>query len=403
MTDESEGADEGEETNESNAVLRARASDEVGRAVIALIREEPFFGHLLSGINRRITDDISRLAMSFRNGRPVMSVNPEYFVNGLSIEGQTSAAIKQAVLSLLLDHRGRFNSADMDAQIFNMASNVVVNQLVGEKWPLPPDSIHLESFDFPLPPDMTVEWYYRELWERRDEIPEDLKPEPSDQDDSDESDDADQDDPIARHELSKALRDAQDRSGQDVSLLPGEVQEIVRSMIDDLQPTIDWRRVIRLFTASSRRTKISNTLRRPSKRYGTYPGIKVKRLHRLAVIIDTSGSVKTESFGDFLAEVHDIWRQGSHVTVIEADNAVRNSWEYHGEAQASTKGRGGTQFDPALAWVADAVPAFDAAIYFTDGLADAPTVRPRCDVLWVLPDGGDDRSLAGQRTVRLAS
>lgn len=393
LTDQSDATDKGD------AVLRAQASEGVGRAVIALIREEPFFGHLLSGINRRITPDTSRVEMAFRNGRPVLSVNPEYFVNGLPVAGQPSAAVKQAVLSLLLDHRGRFKSVDMDHRIFTMASNLVVNQLVGDKWPLPPDSLTLESFEFSLPPDMTVEWYYRQLWERQDEIPEELKPEASDQDDSEGV----EQDPIGQHELSKALRDARDRSGQDFSLVSGQIQDLVTSMIDDLQPSIDWRRVIRLFTSSSRRTKISNTLRRPSKRYGTYPGIKVKRLHNLAVIIDTSGSVNTESFGEFFAEVHNIWRQGSTVTVIEADNAVRSVWEYQGESPASTKGRGGTQFDPALAWVADATPPFDAAIYFTDGQAAAPTVRPRCAVLWVLPDNGDDRTLVGQRTVRLAS
>lgn len=396
-------------TDDVDPVLRARASDEVGRAVIALIRQEPFFGHLLSGINRRITGEASTVKVSFRNGRPVLSVNPDYLVNGLPLEGQRSAAIKQAVLSLLLDHRGRFKAADMDAQTFMMASNVVVNQLVGDAWPLPPDSIGLDSFDFPLPPDMTVEWYYRELWERRDEIPEEMKPDPSDFDDTDDSDSGDdaegtdQDDQMAQHELSKALRDARDRSGEDFSLVAAQIQELVMSMIDDLEPKIDWRRVIRLFTSSSRKTKISNTLRRPSKRYGTYPGIKVKRLHRLAVIIDTSGSVSEQALGEFFAEVRAIWRQGSHVTIVEADTAVRRSWEYRGESPPSSSGRGGTRFDPALSWVADAIPPFDAAVYFTDGLAAAPSVRPGCDVLWVLTGQGDDRALAGQRTVRLSS
>lgn len=398
---------EGAAADGDDVVLRSHASDEVGRAVIALIREEPFFGHLLSGINRKFTSDTERVKMSFRNGRPVLSVNPEYFVNELAVPGQTSAAIKQATLSLLLNHRNRFNPTDMDPQIFEMASNVVVNQLIGDKWTMPPDSLSLESFDdvdFSMPPDMTLEWYYKQLWEHRDEIPDELKPEPSQDDDSNgNGEQDDQQDSIALHELAKALRDAKDRSGEDFPLIPTQIQDLVESMIEDLQPSVDWRRVIRLFNSSSQRTKISNTLRRPSKRYGTYPGIKVKRLYRLAVIIDTSGSVNTESFGNFFAEVHGIWRQGAHVTVIEADNTVRNSWEYRGELPAGTKGRGGTHFDPALAWVAQTQPAFDAAIYFTDGLAAAPTVKPGCEVLWVLPEDGDERTLRGHRTIKLAS
>ena len=384
----------------SDRSLLSKASNEIGRAVIALIREEPFFGHLLSGINRKITNEVEGTRVVFRNGRPVLTVNPEFFVNELSIPGQRSAVIKHAVLYVLLDHRGRFNAEVMDQQIFAMASEVVISQLIGDRWPAPPGAISLDSFSFELAPDMTLEWYYEQLWEHRDEIPPELKPDPSDDDQPIDEDD--QEFAIAQHELSKALRDARDRSGDDFALVDLQIQELVESMIDELEPSVDWRRVIRLFTTSSRRTRISNTLRRPSKRYGTYPGIKVKRLHRMAVIIDTSGSVNNSAFGEFFAEIHTIWRQGSEVTVIEADNAVRATWEYVGTAPTSAKGRGGTTFDPALQWVADAAPAFDAALYFTDGKAQAPKVRTRCEVLWVLPHDGDERTLSGRRIIKLS-
>ena len=165
---------------------------------------------------------------------------------------------------------------------------------------------------------------------------------------------------------------------------------------------MDWRRVVRLFASSSRRTRISNTLRRPSKRYGTYPGTKVKRFQRLAVIIDTSGSIKGDSLAEFYAEVRAIWRQGCEVTIVEADNVVRETWEYRGHHQPAANGRGGTQFDPALSWVANASPSFDAAIYFTDGQAPAPTVAMPCEVLWVLAANGTDRSLHGKRIIKLS-
>lgn len=384
----------------SDRSLHSEASNEIGRAVIALIREEPFFGHLLSGINRKVTEEVEATRVSFRNGRPVLAVNPNFFVNELPVAGQRSAVIKHAVLYLLLNHRGRFNRESMDQQIFAMASEVVINQLLGDKWPALPGAITRESFSFELPADMTLEWYYRELWEHRDEIPPEFKPNPSDDDQPVDEDD--QEFAIAQHELTKAVRDARDRSGQDFVLVDEQIQALVESMIDELEPSVDWRRVIRLFTTSSRRTRISNTLRRPSKRYGTYPGIKVKRLHRMAVIIDTSGSVSNTAFGAFFAEIHNIWQQGSEVTVIEADNTVRHTWEYLGTPPTSAKGRGGTTFDPALQWVADAAPAFDAALYFTDGKAPAPKVRTRCEVLWVLPHDGDDRTLGGRRIIKLS-
>jgi len=101
-------------------------------------------------------------------------------------------------------------------------------------------------------------------------------------------------------------------------------------------------------------------------------------------------------------KVRAIWRQGSEVVVIEADNQVRDTWEFRGTSPSTPKGRGGTRFDPALKWVDSSTSSFDAAIYFTDGKAKAPTVRPRCGVLWVLPPDGNAHALAGQRVVKMA-
>ena len=378
---------------------RAQAEEELGRAVIALIREEPFFGHLLSGINRDTSDETTGVGVSFRNGRPLLSINPEFFLGELQ-GGQRSAVIKHEVLHLLLNHPGRLDAERMDAQIFALAADVVVNQLVGNKWPELPGAIHLDSFEFPRPPDKSVEWYYRELMEHRDEIPDEMQSGHSDNTQWENSDEQTEG-AIGQHELAKAMRDAKERSGENFELVPAQIQELVKSVVDELTPSVDWRRVIRMFTTSSRRTRIANTLRRPSKRYGTYPGIKVKRFHRLAVIIDTSGSIKEAALTEFFTEIRAIWRQGSQVTIIEADNTVRESWEYQGQTPPKARGRGGTKFDPALQWVADSVPPFDAALYFTDGQAPAPTVRTPCEVLWVLTPDGDERALGGRRVINL--
>ena len=103
----------------TDPALHARANDELGRAVIALIREEPFFGHLLSSINRDITSKTPNAGVSFRNGRPLLSVNPGFFVNETPIEGQQSAIIKHEVLHLLLDHAGRLRP-DMDLSLIHI-------------------------------------------------------------------------------------------------------------------------------------------------------------------------------------------------------------------------------------------------------------------------------------------
>ena len=44
---------------------------------------------------------------------------------------------------------------------------------------------------------------------------------------------------------------------------------------------------------------------------------KVKRFQRLAVAIDTSGSISNEDLTVFFSEIHAMWRGGSEITIIE--------------------------------------------------------------------------------------
>ena len=48
-------------------------------------------------------------------------------------------------------------------------------------------------------------------------------------------------------------------------------------ILAERQPKLDWRRMVRIFCASSGRTKIRHTIKRISKRFGTRPGIKIQR------------------------------------------------------------------------------------------------------------------------------
>lgn len=399
-------ADAAEASTTIDPKLIKKASDEVSRAVVALVRQEPFFGHLLSGVNRDISSRTPTAGVSNRAGRPLLSVNPEFFMKTITRKDERVAIIKHEVLHLLFDHVGRMDWHRMNPHVFNLAADVVVNQFIGKKWPLPTDAVTLNSFDFYLPADQTVDWYYEELMRHASSSSgEGGLGEHGfgcDHEGWEPNFDSETDRTIARHELARLVRDARDRSGKEYGAIPGPIADLVQALIDELEPTIDWRRVLRMFTNSSRRTRIANTLRRPSKRYGTYPGIKVNRFHRLAVVIDTSWSVDDELLGEFFAEVHGMWRQGSEITVIEADAAVQNVWEYAGDGPPQVvAGRGGTAFDPALQWVADAQHPYDAAIYLTDGYAPSPAVRPRCKMLWVLPENGSDEALEGHRVVRI--
>src|SRR5690606_2192688 len=86
--------------------------------------------------------------------------------------------------------------------------------------------------------------------------------------------------------------------------LPLGLRVYLESILIKQKPLVDWRRVIKLFAESSSKTKIKNTIRKPSKRFGTVPGIKVRKLKKLLVAIDTSGSIGKDELNQFFSEIY---------------------------------------------------------------------------------------------------
>ncbi|MBO6939035.1 MAG: hypothetical protein JJ863_28965 [Deltaproteobacteria bacterium] len=381
------------------------AQRELSRAITRLLLDEPFFAHLLGGLVRRVSDERHGAGVGVRDGRLELRVNPRFFCDELRTAGERAAVVKHEALHLLFGHAVRGRRRGADPKLWDVATDLVVNQYVS---PPPPGAITLRAFpDLGLQPHRSADHYYAAL-ERLAE-------------DSDAGDGAGGAVAAPRsakalaaldrwhsdHEgwaspaagaverAGRALADARiaeavARSGdRGVGALPGPLRRLVAASLERRRPRVDWRRVVRLFATSSNRTRIGSTLRRPSRRYGTFPGLRVERRVRLAAAVDTSGSVSTEALQSLFAEVHGLWRRGVEVHVFECDAAVQRRYEYRGQLPDRVAGRGGTAFDPVFrALRADRLERWDGCLYLTDGRADAPTVKPPCPLLWVLPAGG---------------
>lgn len=174
---------------------------------------------------------------------------------------------------------------------------------------------------------------------------------------------------------------------KDYGNLPGGVRQYLDLLVESLKPKVNWRRIVRLFAASSNRTFLKNTIRRPSKRYGTTPGIKVKRKQKILVAIDTSGSVQTDELNEFFNEIYYIWRQGSEVLVVECDVKIHRHYQFKGTLPKMVLGRGGTDFNAPLQFANEEYNP-DAIFYFTDGYASVPHVKCRRPILWVISSNG---------------
>jgi predicted metal-dependent peptidase len=116
---------------------------------------------------------------------------------------------------------------------------------------------------------------------------------------------------------------------------------------------------------------------------------------RVAVAVDTSGSINEGALAVFLGELRGILRSYPHLScdLYYADT------ELHGPYRLSPRhtlpppiGGGGTDFRPFFDHLArrrDPL-APSVAVYLTDGYGDFPATPPACPTLWVVTPGGCD-------------
>ena len=404
----------------------AYVAEEVSRCIVALLLKEPFYGHLLSGVVRRIDDKVSTAAVSLTPQGLHLIINSEFFMKELK-KGERVAVIKHEALHLLFRHLYRPLIQKGDARLFNIAADLVVNQHVAP-WPLPGTAITLLAFpDLDLEANQSLEFYYGKLKSLNDAMKagkstgspnsEDAlkraigEPQQGDHrfwfagggegfgESGPKGADGQIGGPLLTEGLRRALEAdmerqlmrARDRSAsKGWSDLPAEIRTELEAIAERRKPQIDWKRTLRLFASSSYRTEVVATKRRMSKRFGTFPGIRIRRKQRLAVVIDTSGSIEDDVLAAFFREIHGIWKNDAEVLVIECDANVHRTYCYEGKTPNGVEGGGGTSFDPALAWVGNPRNGtFDACIYLTDGYAEKPEVHPRCPLLWVITACGN--------------
>ncbi|MFF2082423.1 VWA-like domain-containing protein [Nocardia sp. NPDC058176] len=189
--------------------------------------------------------------------------------------------------------------------------------------------------------------------------------------------------------LSEQERDAvRFRVAQGIVGRPGNAPQGWRRWADRaLHPPQPWRQLL----GAALRSAVSApgvgadyTYGRPARRSASLPGVVLPSLRRMpprvAVVIDTSGSVSDAELGSALLEVGAITQavggRRDLVTVISCDTAARIAEPLCRAEGMALVGGGGTDlrtgFDRALRTRPDVVVAL------TDGQTPWPTTRPNC-------------------------
>ncbi len=170
--------------------------------------------------------------------------------------------------------------------------------------------------------------------------------------------------------------------------LPGAIAETVRGAHT---ARLDWRALLRRFLADSAKNDYSWSA--PNHRFidsGLYlPSLRTEGMDTLAVIIDTSGSLPTETLADFWTELRGIASeiQPERVVVVQVDTRVRHTAEHTAfdlPGEIEIHGRGGTNFRPGFAWLEKQGITPAVCLYFTDmECTRYPRTEPDFEVLWV--------------------
>jgi len=417
-----------------------RCTEELSRSILTMLLKEPFYAHLLGGIPRRITGDVPTAAVALTPRGTELVINANFFLNELGAQERV-AVVKHEALHLVFRHLYRPLIKDGDPELFNIAADLVVNQHVAP-WPLPSSAVTLSLFpDLGLQPNKTLEWYYESLTrldrEMAAKAPEETSAPKSAQALADmkgsqrHSDHGSwassggegfgvghSSDGATKQGLSDTIRNAlesdmerhlvrarQRTSAQQWGSLPAGIRSQIMQVEERRQGKVDWKRVLRLFASSGYRTRVVPTNKKMSKRFGTFPGIKIRRERKLAVVIDTSGSIDAELLTLFFQEIHRIWQTGATVLVVECDATVQQTYLCRGQPPKQVQGGGGTAFDPAFSWLrAQRHGGFDACVYLTDGFGPEPKMRPPCPLLWLVTDeAGTGPHLKWGRCIHLSA
>lgn len=361
-----------------------------------MLLKEPFYAHFLSGIIREVTDKVPTAAVGFKSGKITLYVNENFFLKELRSMTERVAVIKHETLHIIFKHLFRMKTKTYDNQLFNIAADIVVNQLIAP-WKLPDSAVTLETFpELKLPKDKSVEWYYESLKKNASKDSEykkrlmEISKQGTHSDHKMWGENENFSMEVVETEVDRMIIQAKDRTSvKDHGTIPLGIKSLIQSIIEKRNPQIDWKRALKLFSSTSRRTRVYHTMKRFSKRFGTRPGIKIKRFQKLAVAIDTSGSINIDDFNTFFSEIHSMWKFGAEVDVLECDADVQKKYSYRGRTPEFVHGGGGTSFDPVFEHIrSNRFERYDGCIYLTDGYASEPKIKPPCKVFWCITKDG---------------
>lgn len=398
----------------------------LAKARTRLILEKPFLGALVLRLPMKEADP--KWCRTTATDARHFYYNPEY-IEALSHD-QTQFILAHEALHCALSHFARRQHRQKHR--WDVACDHAVNPLlVKEGLKPPPGTLLIDSYE-----GMTAEEIYPYIDENSSDKPmdkhvydeddseersrgsgEDPNPDPDEDQDSDIGDQPGEDDQDGDGGDDTSTEQDDDAGGapqpppldtteQDAldvqwkqrlagaaqtAMQAGKMSGAMSRLVDHLlQPRLPWRMLLARYLTAAARDDYS--FQRPSRREGSYilPSLRSSQIN-LAVVIDTSGSIKDTELAEFLAEIDSIKGQlRAKVTLYACDLEMDPEGPWTFEAWEEFKlpkefgGGGGTDFKPAFEYLERHGIRPDSLVYFTDADGDFPPMEPNYPVIWLV-------------------
>jgi predicted metal-dependent peptidase len=334
------------------------------------------------------------------DSRPTFGVDDRWrlYVNPGKLKTWTvlevAGVLLHEVSHVIRDHAGRARtiavSSELASQVWNIAADAEINDDLLEAGVVLPDKPVTPGL-LGMPRQMVAEFYYRRPRKAPQQPPSECDCGSGCHGQSNTQEAPTQLQPgLSEVEALLLRRRMAEEIMKIASKQPGSVGGgWERWAAARLRPQIDWRKVlsakIRSSTAAVAGAVDYSYSRPPRRRVPrvVLPSLR-QPLPRVAVIVDTSGSVTDENLAAAWSEVHGCLRalgiRRDLLTVYAADTEVHKLTGPLTKRAALTGG-GGTDMATAIEMVASMNPPADLAVVITDGLTPWPHARPSCHVI----------------------
>lgn len=321
--------------------------------------------------------------------RGTLYYNPQ-FLDTLT-DTQVVGLLWHEVHHLLREHTGPRGKGIKEHPWGNIALDLEINddaEEAGVDLPRPP---HPYGGYFPqdmgLPQGLLAEEYLALLQERGDQPPPGSMDQhgPGPWEEEEEGpDEATME--VARRAVAQKAREYEAKGRGN---LPGGMRRWVEEV---LSPRVDWRSILRRILKGSVAHHLGRkraTYTRPHRRGHAYHPVLIPGHYglkpRVAVVLDTSGSMHQRELAQALGEVHSILKRVGKVTLIATDATTYPPQTVRRLEEIALTGGGGTDMTQGIQRAQEL--GAHIAIVITDGDTPWPTQRPQITTIAVLTKG----------------